>query len=131
MLREGMGQLTAAVRADGTLMDSHAETPSNAFWETFARSSAALAGPAAAALAAQLAPIAAEQGRPRVLDVAAGSGLYGYALLRLPGADVTFLDWPNVLEETLGWGSAWVSISHARITCRAACSKRSWLVLTT
>jgi 2-polyprenyl-3-methyl-5-hydroxy-6-metoxy-1,4-benzoquinol methylase len=104
MLWEGLARLTEAVRADGTVMDSHAETPSNAFWETFARSSAALAGPAAGALAARFAPIAAQKKGLRVLDVAAGSGLYGYALLGLPGSDVTFLDWPNVLNETRAWG---------------------------
>jgi 2-polyprenyl-3-methyl-5-hydroxy-6-metoxy-1,4-benzoquinol methylase len=104
MLWEALGRLTEAVRAGGSVMDNHAETPSNAFWETFARSSAALAGPAAGALAAQLAPIAAQKKGLRVLDVAAGSGLYGYALLGLPGTDVTFLDWPNVLNETRAWG---------------------------
>lgn len=103
-LWEGMGRLTEAVRAGGSVLESHAETPEHAFWETFARSSAVLAGPAAGALAAQLAPIAAHKKSLRVLDVAAGSGLYGYALLGLPGTDVTFLDWPNVLQETRAWG---------------------------
>lgn len=104
MLWEGLSRLTEAVRADGSVMHSHAETPSNAFWETFARSSAALAGPAAGVLAAHFAPFAVQKKSLRVLDVAAGSGLYGYALLRLPGTDVTFLDWPNVLNETRAWG---------------------------
>lgn len=104
LLWEAMGRLTEAVRADGSIMDKHAETPSHSFWETFARSSAALAGPASGALAAQLAPFAAQKKSLRVLDVAAGSGLYGYALQRLPGAHVTFLDWPNVLSETRAWG---------------------------
>jgi 8-O-methyltransferase len=43
LLWEGFGKLTEAVRADGSVMEKHAETPSNVFWETFARSSAALA----------------------------------------------------------------------------------------
>jgi cyclopropane fatty-acyl-phospholipid synthase-like methyltransferase len=38
-------------------------------------------------------------GRLRVLDVAAGHGLYGITLARLnPAADVTGLDWANVLQ---------------------------------
>jgi len=104
LLWEAFGKLAEAVRADGSVLDKHAETPSNAFWETFARSSAALAFPAAAVLAELLAPIAAAKKSLRVLDVAAGSGIYGYTQLRTPGVDVTFVDWPNVLEETRAWG---------------------------
>ena len=104
LLWDAFGKLTEAVRADGSILDKHAETPSNTFWETFARSSAALAFPTAAALADLLAPIAAAKKSMRVLDVAAGSGIYGYTQLRAPGVDVTFLDWPNVLEETRAWG---------------------------
>jgi C-methyltransferase len=104
LLWDAFGKLAEAVRADGSVMEKHAETPSNVFWETFARSSAALAFPAATALAEQLAPIAAAKKILRVLDVAAGSGIYGHTQLRMPGVDVTFLDWPNVLKETRAWG---------------------------
>ncbi len=113
MLWEGFGKLAEAVRADGTVMEQHAETPSNVFWETFARSSAALAFPTAAALAERLAPIAAAKKSLRVLDVAAGSGIYGHTMLRLPGVDVTFLDWPNVLVETRAWGDR-LGVDQAR-----------------
>jgi 2-polyprenyl-3-methyl-5-hydroxy-6-metoxy-1,4-benzoquinol methylase len=104
LLWERFGRLTEAVRAGGSVMEDDAETPSHKFWETFARSSAGLAFPSASALAERLAPIAASKKSLRVLDVAAGSGIYGHTLLRLPGVDVTFLDWPNVLEETRAWG---------------------------
>jgi C-methyltransferase len=104
MLWESFGKLTEAVRAGGSVMDKHAETPSHPFWETFARASAGLAFPAAGALAELLTPLATEKKSLRVLDVAAGSGIYGHTLLRQPGVDVTFLDWPNVLEETKAWG---------------------------
>ena len=103
-LWERFGRLTEAVRAGGSVMADDAETPSHEFWETFARSSAGLAFPAAAALAAQVAPLAAAKKKLRVLDVAAGSGIYGHTLLRTPGVEVTFLDWPNVLPETRAWG---------------------------
>jgi 2-polyprenyl-3-methyl-5-hydroxy-6-metoxy-1,4-benzoquinol methylase len=113
LLWEGFGKLTEAVRADGSVMAKHAETPSNVFWETFARSSAALAFPSAAALAEHLAPVIAGKKSVRVLDVAAGSGIYGYTLLRTPGTDVTFVDWPNVLEETRAWGDR-LGVDRAR-----------------
>jgi C-methyltransferase len=103
VLWEGMSRMTEAVRTGGSVLSQPAETPSHPFWETFARSSAGLAFPAAAALAAQVAPLVAERKRLRVLDVAAGSGIYGHTLLRTPGVEVTFLDWPNVLEETRAW----------------------------
>lgn len=113
LLWEGFGKLTEAVRAGGSVMTTHAETPSHAFWETFARSSAGLAFPAAAALAEVVKPLAAEKKGLRVLDVAAGSGIYGHTLLGLPGVDVTFLDWPNVLPETRAWGDR-LGVDQAR-----------------
>lgn len=105
LLWNAFGNLTETVRAGGSLLEQHAEVPSHPFWETFARSSAALAFPAATALAEQLAPFVANRDKPfRVLDVAAGSGIYGYTFLRSPNVDVTFVDWPNVLPETRAWG---------------------------
>jgi len=104
LLWDAFGKLTEAVRAGGSVMDKHAETASHPFWETFARSSAALAFPAAGAVAELLEPHVAGTEKLRVLDVAAGSGIYGHTLLRFPTAEVTFLDWPNVLPETRAWG---------------------------
>jgi ubiquinone/menaquinone biosynthesis C-methylase UbiE len=103
LMLQGYVSLADAVRAGGTIMDQHAETPSHAFWETFARSSAALAMPAAHLLADVLGPVAREKRGLRVLDVAAGSGIYGATLERRLSAEVTFLDWPNVLQETRVW----------------------------
>jgi C-methyltransferase len=103
MMWDGMSKLGDAVRAGGSVMERHAETPAHDFWEVFARSSAAISFPAAAALAELMAPLAAKKPL-RVLDVAAGSGVYGYTLMRLPNVEVTFLDWPNVLPETRKWG---------------------------
>jgi 2-polyprenyl-3-methyl-5-hydroxy-6-metoxy-1,4-benzoquinol methylase len=103
LLWDAFGRLTEAVRAGGTVMEQHAETASHPFWETFARSSAPLAFPAAGALAELLGPELAGQPEVRVLDVAAGSGIYGHTLSRMPNARVTFVDWPNVLPETRAW----------------------------
>jgi C-methyltransferase len=105
LLWNAFGKLTEAVRSGGTVMEQHAETASHPFWETFARSSAPLAFPAAGALAGLLGPELDGQPKVKVLDVAAGSGIYGPTLLGLPNAEVTFLDWPNVLTETKAWGT--------------------------
>jgi C-methyltransferase len=104
LLWNAFGTLTEAVRSGGTVMEQHAETASHPFWETFARSSAPLAFPAAGVLAELLGPELEGLPKVRVLDVAAGSGIYGYTLLRLPNTEVTLLDWPNVLPETKAWG---------------------------
>ena len=104
LLWDAFGRLGEAVRAGGSVMQQHAETASHPFWETFAQSSAALAFPAAGALAELLGPKLGGASKVRVLDVAAGSGIYGHTLLRQPNVEVTFLDWPNVLPETRAWG---------------------------
>ena len=98
---QGLSRLTEAVRAGGSILEQHAETPRHPFWETFARASTALAAPSAGALEHTLQGWLASQARVRVLDVAAGSGLYGYTLAQKnSNVELTSLDWPNVLVET-------------------------------
>ncbi len=104
LLWDAFGHLTEAVRAGGSVMQQHAEIGSHPFWETFAQSSAALAFPAAGALAEVLGRKLSGASKLKVMDVAAGSGIYGHTLLRNPNVEVTFLDWPNVLPETRAWG---------------------------
>jgi len=104
LLWDAFGHLTEAIRAGGSVMPQHAEVASHPFWETFAQSSAALAFPAAGALSELLASRLGAASKIKVLDVAAGSGIYGHTLLRHPNVEVTFLDWPNVLPETRTWG---------------------------
>jgi 2-polyprenyl-3-methyl-5-hydroxy-6-metoxy-1,4-benzoquinol methylase len=99
----GAQKLADAVRNDGTVMPEHSETPRYAFWEMFARSTAALAVPAANALHGVLAEWRAARPKIRVLDIAAGSGLYGFTLAKDPKVHLTALDWPNVLVETREW----------------------------
>ncbi len=98
-------KVAEAVRHDGTVMAEHAETPGHSFWEEFARSTAAMAGPAAGALDGLLAPWFAGRDKVRVLDIAAGSGLYGFTLASRPNVHLTSLDWPNVLVETRRWAA--------------------------
>ncbi|MCC7537713.1 MAG: methyltransferase domain-containing protein, partial [Deltaproteobacteria bacterium] len=105
MMWSASHRLADAVRADGTVLDQHAETPEHSFWEQFARSTAAIAMPAAMAMEGMLDDWLGRRERVRVLDVAAGSGLYGFTLARRPNVELTSLDWPNVLEETKRWGA--------------------------
>lgn len=94
-------QLPEAVRRGGTMMEDHAETPGHPFWEDFAVYSSVVAGQASEILANILAPWASSRQPLEVLDVACGTGLYGYTLAKYqPHARVWSLDWPNVLSIT-------------------------------
>ncbi|MBS1813586.1 MAG: methyltransferase domain-containing protein [Acidobacteria bacterium] len=66
----------------------------NPVWVEFARQMVPLIFPAAAEIAAML----ASDGEMRVLDIAAGHGMFGILMAqRSPKAQITALDWPNVL----------------------------------
>ncbi len=97
MVLEGFTRLTAAVRTGGTAVANDGTlAPEHPVWVEFARAMAPLAG-MSAALLAHLLDI---QRAPawRVLDIAAGHGMFGITLARLnPGVRVTALDWQNVL----------------------------------
>lgn len=96
VLWTAMGNLTDAVRAGGSTLERGAETPGHEFWANFAKFSESFSAPAAEQIVERLKlshePI-------DVLDVAAGSGTYGFTVAqRRPKARVTALDWPNVLD---------------------------------
>jgi ubiquinone/menaquinone biosynthesis C-methylase UbiE len=100
----GFEYLADAVRRGGTaLPDGGTVAPENPLWVKFARAMAPMtAGPAEA-----MARMAGGEGagRLRVLDIAAGHGLFGIAFARLnPAAEVVALDWPAVLE--VAWENA-------------------------
>ncbi|MGN9911267.1 methyltransferase [Phytohabitans sp. LJ34] len=98
---DALRDLSAAVRAGGTVLDVHAETPEYTYWEDFAAYATKVAHPTAEVMAEALAPWAKEQPELKVLDVACGHGVYGYTLAQHhPQAVVTSLDWPNVLAVT-------------------------------
>ena len=74
-------------------------------WVTFARSMTGMnrmpAGLLADVVCADLADSDAG-GQVKVLDIAAGSGIFGIALAeKQPQAEITAVDWPNVLEVAL------------------------------
>lgn len=96
-LRDSFRQLTTAVRRGGTALPGEGTVShDNPIWVAFARAMA----PVMELPARLLANLAGgERPQPlRVLDVAAGHGLFGIAIAqRTPQARVTALDWPNVL----------------------------------
>ncbi len=90
--------LTAIVRAGTSLKgeESTAE-PDSSKWVEFARSMSGLQRITAAALAETLRASAGEKWK--VLDVAAGHGMYGVTIAKQnPNAEIFALDWPEVLK---------------------------------
>jgi ubiquinone/menaquinone biosynthesis C-methylase UbiE len=97
MHRKSFGALTEAVRKGGSATDLGDNTkPKDEFWVEFARSMAGLALPSAEFIANL---IGAPEGKPsKVLDIAAGHGMYGVTIARRnPAAEIVALDWPAVL----------------------------------
>ncbi len=93
----GFTHLTEAVRRGGTAApDAGSLEPDHPMWVSFARSMAPIAGMSAQVLGVFL---DVAQAPPwKVLDLAAGHGLFGITLARMnPGIHVTAVDWPNVL----------------------------------
>jgi len=93
----GFDRLTEAVRRGGTAVGEHnALAPEHPVWVEFARAMAPFARLTGKLLANLL---DAPAGAPwKVLDVAAGHGMFGITLLEEnPRAEVVALDWANVL----------------------------------
>ncbi len=96
-LKASFQQLTAAVRRGGTAVSNEGTVShDNPIWVEFARTMAPLMRMPAQLLAGLAGGSA---GQPlRVLDVAAGHGLFGITIAeRYPQAHITALDWQNVL----------------------------------
>jgi 2-polyprenyl-3-methyl-5-hydroxy-6-metoxy-1,4-benzoquinol methylase len=96
-IRDCFQKLTDAVRRGGTAVSEEGTVShDNPIWVPFARAMAPLMQ-LPARLLADL--VGGDPNQPlRVLDVAAGHGLFGITVAeRFPRAQVTALDWPNVL----------------------------------
>lgn len=96
-LTSNFEDLAGVVRRGGTLSDGGGTVAAeNPLWVKFARAMVPMAAPVADALP----PLAGTgSGQQKVLDIAAGHGLYGLAFARHnPEARVVALDWPAVLE---------------------------------
>jgi ubiquinone/menaquinone biosynthesis C-methylase UbiE len=90
--------LASAVRRGGTVSDEGGTVaPDNPIWVKFARAMMPMMAMPAQAIAAAAADLAGR--KVKVLDIAAGHGLFGIAFARqFPEAEVYALDWPAVLE---------------------------------
>lgn len=96
MLMDGFKDVAAIVRKGGTVMSEHVVTPENPVWIEFARSMAPMVAPAAEAIADLIG--AAGGQKWKVLDIAAGHGLFGIAIARRnPNAEIVVQDWSSVL----------------------------------
>jgi predicted nicotinamide N-methyase len=95
-LRRCFEDLGAAVRRGGTVEPGGGTVAAeNPVWVDFARAMQPMARP----LAERVAEVLGGPAPRRVLDVAAGHGLYGIELARRsPAAEVVAQDWPSVLE---------------------------------
>jgi ubiquinone/menaquinone biosynthesis C-methylase UbiE len=98
MHRESFGALADAVRKGGSATTHGDNTkPRDDFWVEFARSMAGLATPNAEFIAGLIG--AAEGKAVKVLDIAAGHGMFGITIARrTPVAQIVALDWPAVLN---------------------------------
>src|ERR1043165_3366706 len=96
-IKDKFDRLTDAVRKGGSVAEDEAFQPDHPMWVKFARAmQPMMAMPAQ--LMAQL--VDAKHDRPlRILDIAAGHGLFGLAFARQnPQVQVTAVDWPKVVE---------------------------------
>src|SRR5207237_4583956 len=87
--------LTEVVRAGKTTLPGEGTvSPDNPIWVDFAKQMAPMIFPAAA----EVAGLVAGDGEIKVLDIAAGHGLFGIMIAQHNSkARITALDWPNVL----------------------------------
>ena len=90
--------MTAAVRKGGTADSTGDNTrPNDGYWVRLAQAMAPLSVPSAQFLAS----VVRADGRKacKVLDLAAGHGMYGVTIAEnIPDAEIVAVDWPNVLE---------------------------------
>ena len=98
MLMAGLRDVAGAVRRGGTTMPSDGTVgPDNPVWVKFARGMAPMMA-MPSEMIAKLVDTSADR-KIRVLDIAAGHGLFGLAFAaNNPQAEIVALDWPAVLE---------------------------------
>ena len=90
--------VAAAVRKGGTVMSEEGMVaPEHPVWVDFARAMAPMMALPAELIAGLVGAHAGEKWK--VLDIAAGHGLFGIALAKHnPNAEIVAVDWPNVLD---------------------------------
>ena len=94
---EAFRDVAATVRRGGTIAGAGSVAPEHPMWIDFARSMTPMMIPAAQAMAEL---IGASKGEKwKVLDVAAGHGVFGLSIAQQnPNAKIVALDWPKVLD---------------------------------
>ena len=99
MLTDAFQDLAAVVRKGGTILpEGGSVAPEHPAWVRFARAMMPMMLPAAQHIV-QLVGAAAPDRPIKVLDIAAGHGIFGILLAQNnPHAQVVAQDWPNVLE---------------------------------
>jgi 2-polyprenyl-3-methyl-5-hydroxy-6-metoxy-1,4-benzoquinol methylase len=96
-IKGNFDNLTESVRKGGSAGEAKPLEPEHPAWVVFARAMAPMMAMPAELLAQLVDP--KKDKRLRVLDIAAGHGLYGIAFAKQnPQVEVVALDWPNVLE---------------------------------
>ena len=114
MISAIMETLTDCVRKGGTTMPGEGTVdPDNPLWVRFAQVMAPMMMPAAHAIASHL----PASGPLKVLDIAAGHGMFGITVAqRNPAAQIVALDWSAVLEvATANAAKAGVADRHSTI----------------
>ena len=96
-LTDGFKDFAAAVRKGGTVLSPEGTLgPDNDLWVNFARNMVPMVAPAAEEIAALIDAGAGHKWK--VLDIAAGHGMFGVTIARHnPNAGIVALDWLNVL----------------------------------
>jgi C-methyltransferase len=95
---KAFGNLTAAIRKDGSWLADHAETPENHFWEIYPQAAVSRASDVGPPIVGHLHGWLAGKKELNVLDLGAGGGLYSYAVLQqIPTARATLVEWANVV----------------------------------
>jgi 2-polyprenyl-3-methyl-5-hydroxy-6-metoxy-1,4-benzoquinol methylase len=78
---------------------SHGLAPDDPIWVDFAKGMAPMMFAAAQAIAGTLKPALAGKAAPKVLDIAAGHGIFGISIAQqCPNAQIYALDWAPVLQ---------------------------------
>ncbi len=96
-IRQGFEDIAACVRKGGSVQPQDTFAPDHPMWAEFARSMAPLMQMPAEAIARVLHADGAP--RWRVLDIAAGHGIFGITLARHNrNAEIYAVDWPTVLQ---------------------------------
>jgi 2-polyprenyl-3-methyl-5-hydroxy-6-metoxy-1,4-benzoquinol methylase len=96
-LTQPFSHLTDAVRNGGTAEGEGAIAPEHPMWVDFARGMAPMMAMPAEKIAKLVNADAGEKWK--VLDIAAGHGMFGITLAKHnPNAQIVALDWPRVLE---------------------------------